>query len=117
MTRPSTSHGVLLSSIASTDLRKIIIRGSHTTHWRRSTEGVDGWTWVDERLCRLVDRLRVVWYRHTLEAELRFERIGKLDFTRALPEFKEKGAVTILCAGIPAGTWRPPDLTHRTEVD
>ena len=36
-------------------------------------------------------------YCHTLEVELRFERIEKFNFTSVLPKFKEKGVVTILC--------------------
>lgn len=54
---------------------------------------------VDENLCDLVDRLRVLGYRHTLEVELRFHRVevdpvevGSLKF---LPRFEEKGVVII----------------------
>ena len=57
------------------------------------------WALIDEALCRLVDRLRAMGYRHTLEAELRFTQIeedpGEFDFTMVLPEFRQKGIVTI----------------------
>ena len=58
------------------------------------------WTLIDKDLCGLVDQLRTTGYCHTLEVELRFAKIqddlGKWDFTNVLPEFKEKGIVTIV---------------------
>ena len=55
---------------------------------------------IDKELCRLVDRLRATGYRHTLEVELRLTKIGhdvrKCVFTKFLPEFREKGIVTIV---------------------
>ena len=60
---------------------------------------MEGWTLIDKQLCGLVDRLRAAGYRHTLEAELRLTGIrddpGKYYFTEFLPEFREKGLVTI----------------------
>ena len=56
-------------------------------------------TWIEKQLCELVDRLRAMGHRHTLEAELRFSRLkGDLsegDFAELLPEFREKGVLTV----------------------
>jgi hypothetical protein len=61
---------------------------------------MEAWTSIDKRLCELVDQLRETGYRHTLEVELRLMKIrgdpGKYDFTKFLPEFGEKGVVTIV---------------------
>ena len=58
------------------------------------------WPLVDRQLCELVDRLRAAGYRHTLEVELRLvvtrNNLAEYDCTRLLPEFGEKGVVTIV---------------------
>jgi len=98
MTRPRAFHEDLLSSITSTELRKIIFRVRHTLCWRPSPEVVDRWTRVDEQLCGLVTRLHVMGYCHTLEVDLRFEIADgpeKHGSTDVLPKFKERGVVTI----------------------
>ena len=73
---------------------------TYTPCWGPSPEGADRWTWVDEQLCGLVDRLRAMGYRDTLEVELRFGKIAdnpeKHEFANVLPKFKEKGAVTVV---------------------
>ena len=55
---------------------------------------------IDKQLCGLVDRLRAVGYRHTLEVELRLMAIvddsGECEFANFLPNFREKGNVTIV---------------------
>ena len=55
---------------------------------------------VDDQLCELVDRLRRMGHRHTLEAKLRFKISGDdvsgIDFTVFLPRFREKGVVVIV---------------------
>jgi len=100
MPRPSVAHPVLLSSITSIGLRKITFRVTYTFHWSPTPEGSGRWNWVDEQLCGLVDRLGVMGYHRTLEAELRFDKIagglGEHGFTNVLPEFKEKGVVTFI---------------------
>ena len=48
-------------------------------------------------MCRLVDQLCTLGYRHPLEGELRLVEVrspGVYDFTAFLPEFGEKGVVT-----------------------
>lgn len=59
---------------------------------------MEAWASIDEELCRLVDRLCAMGYRHTLEVELRLEEIPggprKYGFTEFLHKFREKGVVT-----------------------
>ena len=98
---PSSSHEVPLSSITSTKLRKIIFSEANDNFWRIVGRPADSdWTLVDNQLCELVDRLRAMGYRHTLEAELRFlNMIGNpeiRDFNTFLPKFGEKGVVTVI---------------------
>ena len=99
MTQPMDSHRIFLSSIASPGLRKIIFRVRYTFQGTSSPEGTGRWTWIDEELCGLADRLRATGYRHTLEAELRFLRITdgteEHGLTEVLPKFKEKGLVSV----------------------
>ena len=63
---------------------------------------MEEWAFTDKALCKLVDRLRAMGYFHTLEVELRITKIGDgpggYDFTKFLPEFREKGVVTIIVA-------------------
>ena len=60
---------------------------------------MEAWALIDEHLCRLVDRLRLMGYRHTLEAELRLKGTenypGERTFSKFLPGFREEGTVTI----------------------
>ena len=84
----------LLSSIASLELQKIILT-TEDLYWGTRP-------WIDGQLCKLVDRLRVTGYRHTLEVELRLTAVGDdhggCDFTKLLSEFRERGVVTIVNA-------------------
>ena len=63
---------------------------------------MDQWVEIDKELCGLVDRLRATGYRHTLEVELRHTEVGsdvgKHDFTKFLPKFRERGFVTVIDA-------------------
>ena len=97
---PSSVHEALLSSIASTELRKVIFQVRYTRDWGVLTERMDAWALVDQQLCRLVDRLHARGYRHTLEVELRLAKVGGdpggYKFTKFLPEFREKGLVAIM---------------------
>ena len=60
---------------------------------------VGAWALLGEELCGLVDRLRAAEYRHTLGVELRITGIGGgyegYDFAEFLPEFRERGVVTV----------------------
>ena len=99
---PNSSHEVLLSSITSTELRRITFRTKYMHDWRVFAGQIKQWALIDEQLCGLVDRLRGMGYHHTLEAELRFTKIGddpdKYDFAKILPEFRRKGVVTVIDA-------------------
>lgn len=90
----------VLSSITSTELRKVTFLVRQARDWGVFTRLTREWVLIDEQLCGLVDRLCVTGYRHTLEVELRFTDIwgdfGEYDFTKVLPEFREKGVVTII---------------------
>ena len=88
---------VLLSSITSTELRRVIF---FVEDWR--IRQIAEWARIDQSLCRLVDRLRAIGYCFALEAEFRLVDIGdysgKYDFTQFLPEFSEKGIVIFIDA-------------------
>ena len=101
VTRPSHTLKVLLSSITSTELRKVIfqvcLRGCNLFAQRAKE-----WALIDKQLCELVDRPRATGYHHTLEAELRLTQFRgsarKYDFSQFFPEFREKGTVTVIYA-------------------
>ena len=94
---PRSAHQALLSSITSTELRKIIFVVWHMYDWGIliSEAGL-----IDRDLCGLVDRLRAAGYRRTLEVELRLTVMGdgpeEYDFAICFPGFEEKGAVTVV---------------------
>jgi len=101
-TWPNSTHEVLLSSITSTELRKVIFPvGYMYNSWIFAARILE-WAVIDKRLCDLVARLGRTGYRHTLEVEVRFTEIddapGKYEFTQFLPEFRKKGVVTIIDA-------------------
>jgi len=66
---------------------------------------MEAWVPIDEHLCRLVDWLRLVGYRHIPEVELQLTMIvdhhGERTFTKFLPGFREVGIVTIKDAAHP----------------
>ena len=68
-------------------------------HWGAFVFTIGDWAPIGKQLCGLVDRLRAVGYRHTLEVELRLAKHkgdpGEFNFTTFLPGFREKGIVTI----------------------
>ena len=96
---PSLAHNVILSSITSTELRKIVFTLWNVEDRRHLIPEMRAWVSTDEQLCGLVDRLHATGYRHTLEVELRLAGIGsgaeKDYYAEFLPEFREKGAVII----------------------
>ena len=95
---PKPSYKILLSSISSAELRKIIFLVWPEIHWL-----LEAWVPIDEQLCGLADRLRAMGCRHTLEVELRVKEAGgdpkSYDLTKVLPKFREKGVVTIIDCG------------------
>lgn len=69
--------------------------------WTDPARQVNAWARIDGQLCGLVDHLHAMGYRHTLEAELRLRPgVGggpeECNFSRLLPEFREKGVVTVV---------------------
>ena len=97
---PSSSHKVPLSSITSTELRKITFLATNENYWWVVRRPVEDWALVDDQLCELVDRLCAMGYRHTLKAELRFFDVRddpKIhNYATFLPKFREKGTVTVV---------------------
>ena len=57
---------------------------------------------MDAELCGVADRLNATGHHHTLEAEVRLTAVEgdhrEYDFSEFLPEFREKGTVTIIDA-------------------
>jgi len=99
VTRPTFNNCILLNSITSTELLRVIFSVGRMENWRIFARKMEGWHSIDKQLCRLVDRLRSTGYRHTLEVELRPVEIGgdfgECDFTKLLPEFRENGIVIV----------------------
>ena len=98
---PSSAHEVLLSSITSTEFRKVIFPMGWTKDRRSFAQRMEEWNLViDKQFCGLVDRLRVTGYGHTLVVELRLMEFGVdpggYDFTEFLPKFREKGVVVVI---------------------
>ena len=97
MAKPGPTHQVLLSSITSTKLRKVIFLMWNMFGWEKFAEGAAA---IDKELCGLADRLRAAGRCHTLEVELRFRGARhypeEYDFIEFLPEFREKGVVTVI---------------------
>jgi len=96
---PDLVHEVLLSSIISTELRKIIFSVRYVYEWNTLDQQMEEWNGIDEQLCELVARLGRMGHRHTLEVELRFTEamVGPgCDFTSLLPKFRKTGVVNII---------------------
>lgn len=100
---PSERELALISSITSTNFRKVIF-----------SPDVSGfllderyWLPFDDTICGLVDRLRASGNKHTLEVELRvrIEEFGGEGYQAwFFPKFKEKGRVRIVA--VPSGRVR-----------
>ena len=93
---PDSTHEGLFSSITSTELRKIIIQPLGNNLYQRVS-----WDPIDKQLCKIVDRLHATRQDHVeVEVELRFiwdrDDPIKVDFTKFLPGFGEKGVVTAI---------------------
>jgi len=99
---PGSVHELILSSITSTNLRKITFLVELGGGWRTLAERVGEWTSADGSLSEVVARLGRKGYYHVLEVELRLTKTeddpGKYEFARFLPRFREKGIVTIVDA-------------------
>ena len=76
---------------------------------------------MDEQLCEVVDRLRAMGHRHTLEVQLRFARVeddsSNNDFTKILPRFEEKGVVTIIDRACGDLVYRSSALVSNTALN
>jgi hypothetical protein len=92
---PTTAELSLISSISSTNIRKITFAQSAAFH--ALVVDLVNWTQLDNALCHLVDRSE---YGLRLEVEFRVRdaasRDRELDPEKYLPKFHEKGRVRIL---------------------
>jgi hypothetical protein len=99
MIKPRKEERSLISSITSTNFRKLIlnakyfIRGSHLDN--------PSWMRFDNMLCELIDQLQKSGYRHILEVEFRAECVElkegeSLENQGVLPKFREKGRVSVI---------------------
>ena len=89
---------ILISSITSTNFRKLIFVPIPPLIELESLLEDPCWIPFDDMICRLVDRLRVSGYSNTLEVEFRLMFIDPACEARHrefLPKFKEKGRVTV----------------------
>ena len=115
MTWPSPAYKTVLS-ITSTELRKVIFFVWTPCDWTILASRTGEWEPTDKQLCGLVDWLCVMGYCHTLEAELHLRGIvggpGEDDFTKFLPEFRERGTVTIVDANCGDHFLRSSARTH-----
>lgn len=102
-----TGIGYLRPKVEAISINRIPLASSEQqiTLYTRATfaRQMEGWTQlIDKQLHVLIDRLRVTGYRPTLEVELRLLGIGDelrdYGFTKFLPEFEEKGVLTIIDA-------------------
>ena len=102
VTWPGPAYQALLSSITSTELRKVIFPVWHVYDWGIFTQQS---ALIDKELCGLVHRLHTRGYRCTLEVELRLAEVGGghgwYDFISLFPEFRERGVVTVVDAAAP----------------
>ena len=98
---PQQQDVASISSITSTNLRKIVLNFLPTAPWQNITwdplVGVQ-WSHFDDMLCALTDRLRLSGHQHILEVEFRMEPMDLetgVDSPEFLPRFREKGRVRV----------------------
>lgn len=99
-TCPERADTTLISSIASTNLERIVFASDREDLTWNSLLGHQFWPLFDDIVCSLVDRLHLLGYQRTLEVEVRAR--GSMGSKRGmndlefLPKFREKGRVRIL---------------------
>ena len=92
-------HQCFLTSINSTELRKVIFPVRSKYRADVFLEGAELWASTDKQLCELVTRLGRAGYRHTLEVEFRLcGGLSKDKWSTLLPEFRDrlKGVVIVV---------------------
>jgi hypothetical protein len=99
MRKPREEERSLISSITSTNFRKLILNAKYFI--RDSHLDNPSWMRFDNMLCELIDRLQKSGYRHTLEVELQAEYVElkegeSLEYQGVLPKFREKGRVSVV---------------------
>jgi hypothetical protein len=99
---PYKGEQALISSITSTNFRKLIFNGKFFI--RSSRLDNPSWMRFDDMLCELTDRLRKLGHEHILEVEFYAEHvyvkhIEGLRHPGVLPKFREKERVSIVETG------------------
>ena len=91
-------HEGIISSITSTELRKVIFPASPVPDWNIFSQGTEVWASIDRQLCTLVAWLGRAGCYRMLEVEFRLLKGGDLDerdMTRFLVGFRDVGTVTV----------------------
>ncbi|KAF9783198.1 hypothetical protein BJ322DRAFT_140781 [Thelephora terrestris] len=98
----SSVHEGLLSSIISTELRRVVFLASPIHDWNIFSQGMGVWSSIDVQLCELVARLGRAGRCHTLEVEFRLLKDGKSfpghELSKLLAGFRDVGTVIITYA-------------------
>jgi hypothetical protein len=99
MRKPREEERSLISSITSTNFRKLILNTKYFI--RDSHLNNPSWIPFDDMLCELIDRLQISGYRHILEVEFRPDHVElkegeSLEDQGILPKFREKGRVSVI---------------------
>lgn len=97
---PRQAEHTVISSITSINLRTItFLLDTQAFPLHDLVDRSHHWNTLDNILCALVDKLRTLGHKHTLELRIQLES-AKLNagirFRGLLPKFKERGRVRIL---------------------
>lgn len=98
--QPEEEERTLISSITSTNLRKLVLGIRSMRFGREDFPSFNSYfASLDDTLCGLINRLQMSGYKHTLEVEFRtpiVELDEEVRHEKFLPKFKEKGRVRIM---------------------
>jgi len=90
----------LITSVTSTNLRRIVFSGQGLAERLAGSDVARSYNVVDNCLCQLVDRLKELGYKRTLEVEFQAWRPAEWeagsDLRKPLPKFEEKGRVRVV---------------------
>lgn len=100
-TIPGKLERAVISSIISTNIRTIIFTPQLQPRYSTLRMQLEDPCWLplDDALCMLVAKLRMLGYDHTLELEFRLDPVNfdlNLDPKGFLPKFRERGCVRVL---------------------
>ena len=97
---PTQAIKTLITSITSTNLQRIVFSAQGLAERQSGSDVARSCNVIDNCLCRLVDKLRVLGYEYTLEVEFQGGRPAEWGagsgLRKILPKFEEKGRVRIV---------------------